>query len=82
MSVETRHKALPHGVCPLGLRREAAAAYVGVSARKFDEMVQDGRMPAPKVIDRCRVWERYALDAAFAALPDSESENLCDQITV
>jgi len=30
-----------------GLRRPEAASYVGVSSTKFDELVEDGRMPAP-----------------------------------
>jgi hypothetical protein len=31
-----------------------AAEYIGIGARKFDEMVSDGRMPKPKWID-CRI---------------------------
>lgn len=31
-----------------GLSREEAAMYVGVGSTKFDEMVNDGRMPKPK----------------------------------
>lgn len=57
---------------PRGLKREVAAAYVGVSAAKFDDMVSDGRMPKPKCIDRRRVWDRVELDRAFEALPDTE----------
>lgn len=65
-----RHDALPPSLPPRGLCREAAAQYVGVSAGKFDEMVSDRRMPAPKRIDGRKVWDRLALDIAFAALPD------------
>jgi predicted DNA-binding transcriptional regulator AlpA len=54
---------------PRGLRRETAAAYVGVSPSKFDEWVNDGRMPKPKRVDGCVVWDRFALDQAFDALP-------------
>lgn len=53
-----------------GLRRQAAALYVGISASKFDEMVQDGRMPAPVRIDTCVIWDIRALDAAFEALAE------------
>lgn len=56
---------------PRGLRREAAAAYVGVSASKFDEWVGDGRMPKPKRVDGCVIWDRYQLDASFENLPDA-----------
>ena len=43
--------------------------YVGISASKFDQMVGDGRMPHPKQIDARKVWDLFALDAAFDALP-------------
>jgi len=62
-------RLLPRPV-PLGLSREEAAEYVGISPSKLDAMVADGRMPKPKRIDRRRVFDRLALDAAFAALPD------------
>jgi excisionase family DNA binding protein len=46
-----------------------AASYIGVSATKFDELVKDGRMPLPKVIDGRRVWCRDEVAEAFYALP-------------
>lgn len=64
-----RHDALPPNLPPRGLCREAAAAYVGISSSKFDEMVSDGRMPKPKRIDTRKVWDKSALDRAFDALP-------------
>lgn len=60
---------LPDSLPPRGLNRVQASAYVGVSPTKYDELVADGRMPPPKHIDGRRVWDRVALDAAFAALP-------------
>jgi predicted DNA-binding transcriptional regulator AlpA len=60
---------LPLSLPPRGLNRVQSAAYVGVSPSKFDEMVTDGRMPQPKVIDGRVVWDRHELDAAFSALP-------------
>jgi predicted DNA-binding transcriptional regulator AlpA len=48
-----------------GLRREEAARYVGVGSTKFDDMVDDGRMPKPLRIDGCVVWDIRALDLAF-----------------
>lgn len=62
--------ARPFKVEPRGLRRPDAAHYIGVSPSKFDDMVADGRMPKPKPVDGCRVWDRYALDSAFEQLPD------------
>lgn len=77
--------ALPAGTLPRGLSRALAADYVGVGATKFDEMVRDGRMPKPKRIDSRQVWDRFALDAAFDALPGeggaSEDRNPWDEIT-
>ena len=61
-----------------GLSREEAAMYVGVSAGKFDQLVDDGRMPAPRRIDRRKVWDRYEIDVAFDALP---SENPLSQVS-
>jgi excisionase family DNA binding protein len=55
-----------------GLSRAEAAMYIGISAGKFDELVADGRMPAPRRIDGRKVWDVRELDLAFDALP---SEN-------
>jgi excisionase family DNA binding protein len=63
-------RALSH-VRPIprrGLSRDEAAMYIGISAGKFDEMVADGRMPAPVRIDGRRVWDIRSLDLAFDAL--------------
>lgn len=61
------HKALK--IEPRGLGRDDAAAYIGISPRKFDELVADGRMPRPRRIDGRLVWDRRGLDAAFDELP-------------
>jgi predicted DNA-binding transcriptional regulator AlpA len=53
-----------------GLRREQAAAYIGVSPTKFDQLVADRRMPHPLRIDGCVVWDVQQLDLAFDALRD------------
>jgi hypothetical protein len=57
-----------------GLSRDEAAMYIGVSPRKFDELVHDGRMPGPKRIDRRLIWDRYAIDLAFDALESYSPE--------
>ena len=64
-----------------GLSRIEAAAYVGVSPSLFDVMVQDDRMPGPKLINTRTVWDRFALDHAFEALPDRDSQNPWDEDT-
>lgn len=57
---------------PRGLSRTNAALYLGVGASKFDEMVKDGRMPAPKMIDSRVIWDRWEIDLAFDELPYRE----------
>ena len=61
---------LPLSLPPRGLSRGQAAEYIGVGVTKFDEMVDDGRMPRPKRIDGRLVWDRVKLDAAFDELDD------------
>jgi predicted DNA-binding transcriptional regulator AlpA len=61
---------LPPSLAPRGLSRGQAAEYIGVGVTKFDEMVNDGRMPRPKRIDGRTVWDRAKLDEAFDALED------------
>jgi predicted DNA-binding transcriptional regulator AlpA len=60
----------PHAYPPRGLSREEAARWVGISPSLFDQMVKDGRMPEPKLINSRVVWDRFLLDQAFHDLPD------------
>jgi predicted DNA-binding transcriptional regulator AlpA len=60
--------SLPLSLAPRGLSRVQAAEYIGVGVTKFDEMVDDGRMPKPKRIDGRVLWDRIKLDEAFEAL--------------
>ena len=48
---------------PYGLRAEEAANYLGMGRSKFLELVGEGRLPKPKVIDGMRIWDRRALGA-------------------
>lgn len=52
-----------------GLRLEEAAGWLGVGRTKFLELVEDGRMPAPRRIDGVKVWDVRELDVAFDDLP-------------
>ncbi len=51
-----------------GLREPEAAASVGVSPSKFRELVAAGRMPPPRAIDGCRIWDVDDLRDAFKDL--------------
>jgi predicted DNA-binding transcriptional regulator AlpA len=62
--------SLPLSLAPRGLSRAQAAEYIGVGVTKFDETVEDRRMPKPKRIDGRTVWDRILLDEAFEALDD------------
>jgi len=64
--------SLPPSLAPRGLSRNQAAEYIGVGSTKFDEMVNDGRMPKPKRIDGRVVWDRVLLDEAFEALDNED----------
>ncbi|WEK50275.1 MAG: hypothetical protein P0Y66_21960 [Candidatus Kaistia colombiensis] len=73
MTEESRPASpLPPSLPPRGLSRAVAAAYIGISPRLFDELVQDGRMPKPKLINSRTIWDRLAIDDAFSALPEKE----------
>jgi hypothetical protein len=50
---------------PFALRREAAAAYVGLSAGHFDKAVDEGSMPGPIDLAGVKVWSRRALERAL-----------------
>lgn len=63
---------LPASLPPRGLRRPAAAAYVGVGMTTFDQMVVEGLMPQPRRFRGCVIWDRLELDEAFASLPSEE----------
>lgn len=62
---------------PRGMRRDDAAAYLGISPTKFDDWVAKKVMPGPKRQDGVKVWDRYRLDLAFESLPD-EAESGTD----
>lgn len=83
MANAARKDILPTSLAPRGLSRLEAAAYLGISASLFDEMVRDGRMPRAKPINARRVWDRKKLDLAFEALPDGDAgEDLWSKVAV
>jgi predicted DNA-binding transcriptional regulator AlpA len=56
-----------------GLRRLQAAVYVGVSPTKFDQMVADKRMPPPKSIDGCAIWDLWEVDLVLTGQHDARN---------
>ena len=65
----TRPVEIPQ-LSPRGLSCSAAAYYIGLGATKFTEMVNDGRMPKPKIVDARKIWDKRDIDKYFDALPD------------
>ncbi len=66
----------PIAWAPRGLSREEAARYIGIGTTKFDELVSKRKMPPPRKIDGRKVWDRFALDAAFQDLPTESASRL------
>ncbi|WP_062120747.1 hypothetical protein [Aureimonas sp. AU40] len=64
----------PYSYPPRGMDHVAAARYIGVGIRKFDEMVSDKRMPKPKQIDGREIWDRVELDSYFTDLPSRNAD--------
>jgi hypothetical protein len=74
----TRVDILPYLPVVFGLGEVEAAAAIGISASKFRNLVEDGRMPSPRRIDGRSIWDVDELRAAFKALPhagDCEKAN-------
>jgi len=67
--------ALPPSLKPRLITREAAAAYICVSANIFDQMVRAGCMPKPKRLGGRRIaWDVRELDLAIDLLPSDGND--------
>jgi hypothetical protein len=64
-----------------GLSRVEAAAYLGISPSKFDELRKAGRIGPPKILDARRLYAIEILDEFFDALP-AEGDDTADDWTV
>ncbi|WP_315701434.1 MULTISPECIES: hypothetical protein [unclassified Bradyrhizobium] len=70
-----RQTALPSSLKPRLITREAAAAYICVSANVFDQMVRTGTMPRPKLLGgRRKAWDVRELDTAIDLLPSDGND--------
>jgi predicted DNA-binding transcriptional regulator AlpA len=58
----------------IGLRLLEAANYVGLKPMKFQQLMEDSRMPKPIKIDRCTVWDVRKFIACFDKLQEVPSE--------
>jgi hypothetical protein len=67
-----RAEALPPNLPPLGLALAEVAAFVGISSNKYKELERRGLMPAPRIIDGRRVYDRELARAAFKRLPTTD----------
>lgn len=71
----TRLSALPPSLAPGAINRVQAAEFVGVSPSKFDQMVEDRRMPKPRAIDNRRIWLVSDLTESLLKLPTVGGED-------
>jgi hypothetical protein len=62
---EDKRAALPRRM----LRRERAAAYLGISPASFDKLRKAGVVPPPKLLEGFRVWDACDLDDYVESLP-------------
>ena len=61
---------------PRGLRRGAAAAYLGISPSHFDKQRELGTIPPPKPLFGVMLYDRLDLDALFDGKPISADNDL------
>lgn len=65
---------LPPNLPPRGLSREESAQYLGLSPSLFDDLIKQGAMPEAIKAGGRVVWDRFALDRAFEALPTRQPQ--------
>jgi len=70
-------------ITPRGLRRVAAAAYLGISPSHFDKQRAVGAIPPPRKMLGVVLWDRNDLDRLFdetAAEPQNDNVNEWDGV--
>jgi len=78
MGSSARELSLPR----FAMRRDEAAASLGVSVTKFDEWCNDGRMPKGRKIDGVVLWDTEEVRDAWMRLRDGETtKNPFDGVT-
>jgi predicted DNA-binding transcriptional regulator AlpA len=81
MQSSTRNHHPPASI-PRGMRRPVAAAYIGVSESKFQQMVDDGLMPKSFKVGGVTLWDSRKIDQAFDELSNHEEESGWDDLHV
>lgn len=59
-----------------GLSEFEAATYLSLSRSFFRRLVEEGRMPRPRLLGKRRVWDILELDAAFVTFPHDREDDL------
>ena len=72
-----RRSALPEGAWPRLMRAPMAAAYLSISTSMFFAEVKARRLPQPKRIGGCVLWDRRDLDLVADQLPGGQP---CDDV--
>lgn len=62
-------RPLPDSLPPVGISREQAAAFIGISSTLFDRLVHEGMMPDGRQIFGRIVWDVQEVADAFRRLP-------------
>ena len=68
-------RALERPIPRRGLTRVEAAAYIGVSPSKFDDLRKANRIAPPKILDGRLIFTVERLDEFLDALPDENRES-------
>ena len=74
MNAAQRANVLPQMLAPIGINREQAAAFVGISPTLYDKAVEAGTMPGPRVIGGRQVYDVQEVIEAFRRLPHKHGE--------
>ncbi len=69
-------RKLPDNIQPIGLSREAASQFIGVSPCTFDTGVREGLFPPAKILRGRRIWSRSELEKSFHELPTGVAEKI------
>ncbi len=74
-----RADVLPASLRPLGISREQAAAFIGISPSLLDRAVDAGTMPRPRLVFGRNVWDVDELIASFKAMPHKGGDDGDDE---